>query len=356
MSKLPIISGIQQIGIGNASVYDTWEWYRKNLGFDVPVFDEAAEAALMLPYTAGKPRKRHAVLALNMMGGAGAEIWQYVEHTPQPPQTPVKIGDLGISISKYKSRDIAASFEALKNENILSKEITENPTGHKHFYLKDKFDNLIEIVESDNWFKKDGFHSGGVYGACIGVTNMDASIHFYKNILGYDKVLSDVTDSFDDFEGLPGGDAQFRRVILTHETPRSGPFSKLFGSSQIELLQVIDKQPAKIFQNRMWGDLGYIHLCFDISGMAAMKDKCKTAGHPFTVDSGDFDMGDAAGHFAYIEDPDGTLIEFVETHKVPILKKIGWSLNLKDRNPNKDLPRWMIKALGFQRKKTPVNV
>ena len=90
--------------------------------------------------------------------------------------------------------------------------------------------------------------------------------------------------------------------------------------------------------------------------MAAMKDKCKTAGHPFTVDSGDFDMGDAAGHFAYIEDPDGTLIEFVETHKVPILKKIGWSLNLKDRNPNKDLPRWMIKALGFQRKKNPVNV
>ena len=31
-------------------------------------------------------------------------------------------------------------------------------------------------------------------------------------------------------------------------------------------------------------------------------------------------MGDAAGQFAYIEDPDGTLIEFVETHKVPLVK------------------------------------
>ena len=46
-----IISGIQQIGIGNTDVYRTWNWYRKNLGLDVPIFDEAAEAALMLPYT-----------------------------------------------------------------------------------------------------------------------------------------------------------------------------------------------------------------------------------------------------------------------------------------------------------------
>ena len=143
---------------------------------------------------------------------------------------------------------------------------------------------------------------------------------------------------------------------MTHSQPRSGAFSKLFGQSQIELLQVLDKKPEKIFRDRMWGDLGYIHLCFDVAGMSDLKAKCEAANHEFKVDSGDFDMGDAAGHFAYIEDPDGTLIEFVETHKVPILKKIGWNLNLKNRNPSKDLPRWMIKALGFQRKKKPVNV
>lgn len=356
MSKSPLISGIQQIGIGNASVYDTWEWYRKNLGFDVPVFDEAAEASLMLPYTGGKPRKRHAVLALNMMGGAGAEIWQYVERTPEAPRQPIEIGDLGINIAKYKSKDIAASFQALKGEDILSKEINKDPFGQNHFYLKDKDGNLIEIVESDNWFQQKGFHCGGVYGASIGVTDMEASLLFYKNILNYDEILSDESGQFEDLSNLSGGTTKFRRVLLTHSKPRSGPFSKLFGNSQIELFQAIDKKPNLIFQDRLWGDLGYIHLCFDISGIDAMRAKCKSNGHPFTVDSGDFDMGDAAGHFAYIEDPDGTLIEFVETHKVPILKKIGWSLDLKARNPQKDLPRWMIKALGFQRKKNPVNV
>lgn len=57
--------------------------------------------------------------------------------------------------------------------------------------------------------------------------------------------------------------------------------------------------------------------------MQEMKTLCESKGHPFTVDSASsFDMGEAAGHFTYIEDPDGTLIEFVETHKVPVLKKL----------------------------------
>jgi hypothetical protein len=68
--------------------------------------------------------------------------------------------------------------------------------------------------------------------------------------------------------------------------------------------------------------------------------------------SGSFDMGEAAGYFSYIEDPDGTLIEFVETHKIPILKKIGWYLDLRKRsNPEKPLPRWMLKTLGLGRVK-----
>jgi hypothetical protein len=64
-----------------------------------------------------------------------------------------------------------------------------------------------------------------------------------------------------------------------------------------------------------------------------------------------FDMGEAAGHFAYIEDPDGTLIEFVETHKVPIIKALGWYLNMTKRDPHKPLPAWMIRTLSFSRVK-----
>ena len=45
----PIISGIQQVGIGNPFVHEAWRWYREKFGMDVKIFEEAAEANLMLP-------------------------------------------------------------------------------------------------------------------------------------------------------------------------------------------------------------------------------------------------------------------------------------------------------------------
>jgi hypothetical protein len=87
--------------------------------------------------------------------------------------------------------------------------------------------------------------------------------------------------------------------------------------------------------------------------MEDIKKFCASKGHPFTVDSsGSFDMGEAAGAFAYIEDPDGTLIEFVEPHKLPIVKKWGWYLDFRKRSdPAKPLPSFLLKALRFRRKK-----
>ena len=345
----PIISGLQQIGIGNTSVYDTFKWYRQNLGMDLPVFDEAAEAELMLPYTEGQPRSRHAILALNMMGGGGAEIWQYTSRVGQKAAFDIKAGDLGIYIAKFKSRDIKASHDFLSKANEIS-EITTTPEGSQHFYCKDPDGNIIELVESQSWFKKKLSHSGGVCGATIGVSNLDKSIAFYNNILGYDQVVYDKTDRFDDFNYL-GTTDKFRRVLLRHSKPRQGPFSKLFGTTEIELIQNLDSTPRQIFADRMWGDIGYIHLCFDIIGMDALRGKCLAYKCGFTVDSGDFDMGEAAGQFAYIEDPDGTLIEFVETHKVPIMKKFGWYLDLRKRHAEKSLPNFMVSAMGLSRVK-----
>ena len=124
----------------------------------------------------------------------------------------------------------------------------------------------------------------------------------------------------------------------------------------IELLQVNNRKPFKIYEGRQWGDLGFIHLCYDVSGMDALRNECREKGFPFKVDSTkqhetSFDMGEAAGQFSYVEDPDGTLIEFVETHKIPVIKKLGWYINLRKRNPEKALPDWMLKALSFNRVK-----
>lgn len=349
----PIISGIQQVGIGNPFVHEAWRWYREKFGMDVKIFEEAAEANLMLPYTGGKPHKRHAILAVNMNGGGGFEIWQYTSRKPEAATFEIQYGDLGIYACKMKSRDVKATYEFLKKQNVnILGDISKNPNGDDHFYLRDLYGNVFEIVKAEDWFGKTNFTTGGSYGAVIGVTDMEKSIAFYSDILGFDKIIYDKEEIFSDTAVLTGGNNKSRRVLLAQSESRRGPFSKLLGNGEIELVKVYERTPNKIFANRYWGDLGFIHLCFDIQSMDKMKTLCESKGYPFTVDSGNhFDMGEAAGHFSYIEDPDGALIEFVETHKVPILKKFGWYLNLKKRDPNQALPNWMVKAMGLNRVK-----
>ncbi len=347
------IAGIQQMGIGIPNVHEAWAFYRRSFGMDVPIFEEAAEANLMLPYTGGVPHQRHAILALNMQGGGGFEIWQYTSREPQLPENEVLIGDLGIFGCIIKCRNIQHAWNHMKKEHVeIKSEIIDLPNGIRSFWVKDPFNNYFQLRESDSWLSDNGCPTGGVGGAVIGVRDIEKSIQFYSDILGYDRIDYEIAGVLSDLTNIPGGNSEFKRVCLSKSKAAKGAFHKLLGSSVIELVQVRNRQPKAIFENRFWGDRGFIHLCFDIHGMQNLREKCKSSNHPFTVDSSDsFDMGEAAGHFSYIEDPDGTLIEFVETHKIPILKKIGWYLDLRKRNPEKALPNFMLKALSLNRKK-----
>ncbi len=347
-----IISGIQQVGIGVSNLHEAWRWYRKQFGTDIRIFEDEAEAKLMLPYTGGQPRSRHAALALNMQGGGGFEIWQYKGRTPEGPKKPILLGDYGIFAVKIKSKNVRASYELYRSDNLSVSQLLKDPDGNENFFVNDPFGNYFQIVNGNSWFTNENKLTGAAYGALIGVSDIEKSKSFYKDILGYDQVVYDTSASFGDLADIPGGKNTYRRVLLKHSKSREGAFSRVLGDSQIELLQVTDREAHNIFHDRLWGDLGFIHLCFDINGMAQLREKCKSLGYPFTVDSSNsFDMGEAAGHFSYIEDPDGSLIEFVETHKVPILKKLGWYLNLRKRNPKKSLPFWMLKSLAFNRVK-----
>lgn len=356
MLKEKIISGIQQIGIGVANNHEAWNWYREHFGMDIKIFEEAAVADLMLNYTGGKPRKRHAALTMNLQGGGGFEIWQYVDRIPEKPVNEIQAGDLGIFVTKIKTRKVKEAHDSFKKKNLNVGEIAVGPDGKEHFFITDPYHNIFQVVGSHSWFGMEkGKHTGSAYGAIIGVSDIDNARKVYSDILGYDKVLYDKTGVFEDLKYLPGGDHTFRRVLLSHSKPMAGSFSRLLGSSMMELIQVTNRKPEKIFKNRFWGDLGFIHICYDIKGMGALRKECEDKGFAFTVDSTQtlktdtFDMGEAAGHFAYIEDPDGTLIEFVETDKIPILKKLGWYLDLRKRDPQKALPDWILKTLKLSR-------
>lgn len=342
-----LLSGIQQVGIGVRDAEACFTWYRKMFGMDVPVFKDASSAELMLRYTGGEPRKRYAILALNMQGGGGFEIWQYTERVSVKPEFTIEPGDLGIFGVILKSRDVKKAHAYMQVEGLNPSPLYPDPVQGDRFHVLDPDGNRFTIVPGISWFGETSHPNGGVQGVQIGVSDMNKAIQFYSEVLGFNQVCADQQDVFEDFGGKSG-----RRVLLRPKQPFGGAFSNLLGAAEVELFQLGNGGGRKIFENRYWGDMGFIHVCFDVNDMPALEQHCAKKGHPFTVNSGNsFDMGEAAGQFAYTEDPDGALIEFVQTHKLPLVKKLRWYLDLRKRKPGKPLPNWMLRTLGWQRVK-----
>ena len=349
--KEKVICGIQQVGIGVADVIEAWKWYYDNFGYEIKIVDAEGVAERMLPYTGDKPQPRRAIMAFNIRGGGGFEIWQPKGRELNYLKEPLRLGDYGILVAKIKTADIQNAYKTFtsKGLNVIT-EISETPFGYKHFFMKDPYGNLFEIEEDNYVFINEKKTTGGANGVTIGVSDMDRSIEFYGKLLDYDKVAYDHTGYFADLKGVPGGEHTLRRVILERSKPIDGPLSRVMGTSHIELVQNLDVEGRQLRDGRYWGDPGFIHLCFDVRNMDAVKEQTEALGHPFVCDSGvDFDMGDANGHFTYVEDPDGTLIEFVETFSIPISKKLGLAINLKKRDDNKPLK--ILKLLRFAKAK-----
>ncbi len=346
-NDLSLLSGIQQVGIGVTDAEEAWTWYRRNFGMDVPVFKDASTAALMTRYTGGTAHKRYAILGLNMQGGGGFEIWQFTDRTPEKPSFTIQPGDLGIFGVLMKTRDVEQAHSSFKKKGVHVSEIFQADGSGPRFHLEDPWNNRFTFTGGQGWFRKGDHWNGGITGVQIGVSDMEKSIAFYKDVLGFKTIVSDTTGTAHEF-----GKGSFRRVLLRPAKAFGGAFSRLLGPAEIELVKSIDRQARKIYEGRYWGDLGFIHVCFDVNCMQELEKACAQKGFPFTVNSSNsFDMGEAAGHFSYTEDPDGTLIEFVQTHRLPILKKIGWYLDLRKRDASKPLPDWMLGMMRLGRVK-----
>lgn len=344
-----LISGVQQVGVGIRDADKSFKWFRQTLGINAKIFDDKAEAKLMINYTGNEVHSRRAILAMNMNGGGGTEIWQFTSRKSAEAAQLVKWGDLGINAVKIKSNNVIQSYTQIVSNNKT--ELATAPDGNANFLVFDDDKNAYQIVHDTSWFKSKTYMQGGVCGAVIGVSNMDASIKFYREAFGINELVYDVNGTFDDL-GKASAGKRYRRVLLKLKNDYTAAFSRLLGDIQIELIQTLDEQPVKTFENRYWGDLGFIHLCFDVPNMNLLKSSLEKNGYHFTVDSSDtFDMGDSGGRFSYVEDPDGTLIEMVETHKVPVLKKLGIFINLDKRAKGKPLPNWMVGLLGLNKVK-----
>src|SRR5690606_39154021 len=219
----PVITGIQQIGVGNPDVELAWTW-AKSVGSDLKMFDSAAEADLMTRYTGGDVHSRRAIFALNLQGGGGLELWQFTSRVSARPAQDIHIGDLGIFAAKLKCKDVEKAYDHLRDLGVkILGGIELDPAGSPWFCIVDPFGNNYQVVSGGEWFLDYSHLMGGVCGAIIGVSDMDKSIAFYRDLLGFDVIIYDQIGMFPDLDStFANGDGQFRRVLLKKKTKQTG--------------------------------------------------------------------------------------------------------------------------------------
>lgn len=347
------INSIQHIGVGVPNHEESWKWYRQNFGMDICFFNGAAEAPLMEIYTKGEIINKQAAMISNLHGGCAMEVVSPISFKATNAAVEFELGDLGIFMASVKAPNLDKAYAYFSgNGTEVLGEILASPIGRKSFFIKDPNGLLFQITQGKSWFiQPKNVQMGGPNGVTIGVSNIEKSLALYADILGYDKVMMDETGVFEDWKHISGGQKRFRRVLLTQSNKPGGGFANLTGQTYIELAQAIDYTPKKIYENRMWGDIGFVHLGFDVRGMKRLGEDLATKGFGFTCDTDDaLTMGGSTRvHCTYIEDPDGTLIELIEVFKIPIIEKLGIFLNVAKRDPKKPLPNFMLKAMKYSR-------
>ena len=349
-----LINGMQHIGIGVEDIDRTWKWYRRYFGLDIPFFDAVAEAPLMQHYNRGVTIEKRAAMVMNLQGGCAIEMVQPTSFKNRKPEFEPKLGDLGIFATRVKSRDIEKSFNLFVDDGVDTSSMVTTPDGKPSFFVKDPNGLFFQIMKGDDdWYAKLDHVSGGTTGALVGVSDMDASLKFYTEMIGFSKVAYDKSGTFEDWkDSLPGGGGRFRRVLLEQPNGGLGNFGEMMGKTHIELVQSLDREPVKIFKGRQWGDVGFVHLAMDVKGLHELELDFNACGHPFTCDSENIlSMGKTQVHCVYVEDPDNTLIELIEVYKFPLIEKIGFYMDVSKRHPEKPVPSWMIKMMRFSRVK-----
>jgi catechol 2,3-dioxygenase-like lactoylglutathione lyase family enzyme len=275
----------------------------------------------------GKDETRDVIFLLNPYGGAIVEIFQYVSKKPVPVPNGTDLSYNGFLFYGLKVRNIPQTLEKIQSHGgiILSGSDDFTPMkngGWKTAAFRDPdgiTGILIEYPESNVGYGKGNSRIGGIEYTAVGVSNLEKSIDFYSNILGYNDVVYTHEGKSPEWEALFGAGKSVKRALLKKSDSAQGVFKHFLRGGMIELVQVGSGRKKHNFDGRKWGDIGFMELCFDVTDIDSTLDDITGKNVSITVPKHSQEMGmNTAATFAYIRDPDGSMLEFADIKSLPV--------------------------------------
>src|SRR5438876_1533465 len=139
----------------------------------------------------------------------------------------------------------------------------------------------------------------------ITVSNLERSLEFWQNVLGFEfsHRAHQTSEMASEITGVAG--AEIKLAVV-----------KAPGGHKIELLEYLAPPDRKQHVDLQPCDVGSVHIAFTVDNLDAVLEKIaasgwKAAGKPQALQSGP----NAGKRVVYVRDPDGTTIEFMEMPK-----------------------------------------
>jgi catechol 2,3-dioxygenase-like lactoylglutathione lyase family enzyme len=301
-------SGVHHVAMGVKNLEPMKSFYRNIMGFTeiFAEFDES-EQEIMREVTRSSRTVFSGVILQQKAGGILLELIHMSEPIPRPIRKDFRYGDIGVAKITLAVYDVQSVFEELKGKvNFCSQPkviIVPGWSDYSFVYCRDPEGNLVEIV-SANAAGKGGFAGARAVG--ISVTDLERSVSFYQNHLGFNIVVMNIHESFsglvDEVSKATG--TCVRSCLLSANAK---------GDAMIELFEVLKPRGRSIPFAVNWGDFGYLQVGFSCDNIHEVASEIEAAGmnllcRPKVMDGG---IPDHPGEFVYARDPDGIPIEFL---------------------------------------------
>ncbi len=156
----------------------------------------------------------------------------------------------------------------------------------------------------------------GINHVGLGVSDMERSLKFYGDLLGFKEVMFDYTGPLPGMEKVTGK-AEIRARVVMLKNRNAGPL----GLGMVKLVQLLppDKaEPCSITEGGLWGDIGMLEVCFNTRVSAEKvfaqlwKQGVKVVVTPVNASFPPSSFGSVNNRFAYIKGPDGELVELID--------------------------------------------
>ncbi len=306
-----MIRGVSHIGIGVKDLDNSLKFYRDFLGFRRVLFDYAGALPGMDGVTGKDDVKARIVMLANdnvspVAGGMIKLVELLPPHEARRPKIDYEWGNIGIAEVSLSVCDIEGVYRSAtlqKGVKPVLPPMRADPLSTVA-YVRDPDGILIEFGEWHMYKRSERIPTvEGVNHVAIGVRDMDESMAFYSDALGFKEQVLDYT-----------GDTDNMAAMLPSPNPRMRikTISNRYKEGWLELFQHLPPYKPPITGAR-WGDIGHMEFAIDVSNIEKVYEQLRRKAihflcRPQTVDLGLSDQW----KYAYMVEPSGLFVSLFE--------------------------------------------